>query len=68
MTTKLTLKTAKARLRLLNMTLNRNAETGEYRVNLAGGSESTAYYTNDLDDAFATAIVIYNHTRSYERH
>jgi hypothetical protein len=28
----------------------------EYRVNFVGGSEATAYYTNDLEDAFATAI------------
>jgi hypothetical protein len=29
---------------------------GEYRVNFAGGDEATAYYTNDLEDAFSTAI------------
>lgn len=28
---------------------------GEYRVNFCNGAEATAYYTNDLEDAFATA-------------
>lgn len=28
---------------------------GEWRVNLPGGTEATAYYTNDGDDAIATA-------------
>jgi len=29
---------------------------GEYRVNVKGGKEATAYYTNDLDDAIGTAL------------
>lgn len=29
---------------------------GEYRVNYRGGKEATAYYTNDLQDAFDTAM------------
>jgi hypothetical protein len=28
---------------------------GEYRINLVGGSEATAYYTSDLEDAVNTA-------------
>ena len=28
---------------------------GEYRVNFRGGSEATAYYTNDAKDAIYTA-------------
>lgn len=45
----------KDRLRVIHrMTLKRS--DGEYRVNFAGGSEATVYYTNDLEDAFATAI------------
>lgn len=28
---------------------------GEIRVNLRGGSEATAYYTNDREDACGTA-------------
>jgi hypothetical protein len=57
----LTIKSAKALLRPLNMTLIRDAEADEYRVNHAGGSEATAYYTNDLKDAFKTAIVMHDH-------
>lgn len=49
----MTLRDAKAILRTYHMTLRH--KDGEYRVNFAGGSEATAYYTNDLDDAFATA-------------
>lgn len=29
---------------------------GEYRVNFKGGPESTAYYTDDLADAFRTGL------------
>ena len=29
---------------------------GEYRVNFRDGFESTAYYTNDLNDAVGTAL------------
>ena len=32
---------------------------GEYRMNLLGGAEDTAYYTEELDDAFGTAILDY---------
>ncbi len=32
----------------------RHNEFGEYRVNFQRGPESTAYYTNDLDDAVTT--------------
>jgi hypothetical protein len=28
----------------------------EYRVNFRHGEEDTAYYTTDLEDAFATAL------------
>jgi len=27
----------------------------EYRINRKGGTEASAYYTNDLDDALSTA-------------
>jgi len=36
-------------------TLRKIVETGEYRVNLLGGSEASAYYTTDLEDAVVTA-------------
>ena len=32
-----------------------NADLKEYRVNLKGGSEATAYYTEDAEDAVNTA-------------
>lgn len=32
-----------------------NLKDGEYRVNYRGGSEDTAYYTNDRADAIETA-------------
>jgi hypothetical protein len=48
-------KRAQAEVRAMGLTLTRKAETDEYRVNFAGGKESTAYYTNDLADAIGTA-------------
>lgn len=33
-----------------------SAETREYRVNFRGSNESTAYYTDDHEDAVATAF------------
>lgn len=47
-----TFERAKLYLRQWNITLSK--KDGEYRVNFAGGSESTAYYTNDLEDAIQT--------------
>lgn len=61
MQTTLTIKEAKLKLRPLNMTLRRI--DGEFRVNYVGGSESSAYYTNDLHDAFGTAIAMHDWKR-----
>jgi hypothetical protein len=36
-----------------------SADTREYRVNLRGGNEATAYYTDDHEDAVATAVQMY---------
>lgn len=44
---------ARSKIMDLGMTLAR--KDGEFRVNWRGGTESTAYYTNDLADALATA-------------
>lgn len=41
-------------IKSLGMTV-RKTEYDEFRVNIKGGTEATAYYTNDLDDALATA-------------
>ncbi len=49
----LTLKDAKATLKALGMSINKN-QWGEYRVNFLGGDEATAYYTDDLEDAVNT--------------
>lgn len=43
---------AKAELRRFGMTLT--IALGEYCVNYEGGTEATAYYTTDLDDALTT--------------
>ncbi len=47
-----TLERAQHYLRQWNITLTHR--DGEYRVNFKGGKESTAYYTNDLEDAIQT--------------
>jgi hypothetical protein len=46
-------KNTRRAIRALGLTASRR--NGEWRVNLPGGSEATAYYTNDNDDALATA-------------
>jgi len=35
-----------------------SSEYGEYRVNVPGGTEGTAYYTDDRADAIGTAKVM----------
>lgn len=53
----MTLTTLKeARTRLPNSMQIGATSHGEYRVNYRGGKEATAYYTNDLQDAFDTAM------------
>ena len=51
---KTTIKQAKAELKPLNMTLNKN-QYDEYRVGFRGCTEAECYRTNDIDDAVATA-------------
>ena len=48
------LKEAKLELLFHYVTITRKSVTGEYRVNLEEGTEATAYYTTDLEDAVAT--------------
>lgn len=38
----------------MGFTLSWKAVTGEYRVNIVHGTEASAYYTDDVDDAMAT--------------
>ena len=51
----MTLQEAKSIARHLGFTL-RKVRSGDYRVNLPGGDDSTAYYTGDLEDAVRTAV------------
>lgn len=60
----MTLKDAKAKLKPLGITLTRRAATDEYRVNLVGGNEETAYYTDDLKDAVETGEVMARHNKA----
>lgn len=50
----ITMKSAKAEMRAIGISLRYLVDTGEYRVNYAGGAEATAYYTNCIEDAVAT--------------
>lgn len=50
----MTIRDAKLEVAKLGMVLSKT-EHGEFRVNFKGGSEATAYYTDDLDDAVGTA-------------
>jgi hypothetical protein len=50
----MTVKEAMAEVRKLGMVLSKT-EYGEFRVNFKGGSEESAYYTDDLSDAVGTA-------------
>src|SRR5262249_13920285 len=51
----MTLQQAKSIARHLGLTL-RKVRSGDYRVNFRDGNETTAYYTDNLEDAVNTAI------------
>ena len=51
----MTLQQAKSIARHLGLTL-RIVRSGAYRVNFRDGNETTAYYTDNLDDAVNTAM------------
>jgi hypothetical protein len=51
----MTLQEAKSIARHLGLTL-RKVRSGEYRVNFRDGNETTAYYTDSLEDAVNTAV------------
>ena len=53
----MTLQEAKSIARHLGLTL-RLLRSGKYRVNFRDGNETTAYYTNDLEDAVNTAVAM----------
>jgi hypothetical protein len=52
---RMTLQEAKSIARHLGRTL-RQVRSGAYRVNFCDGNETTAYYTNDREDAVNTAV------------
>jgi len=52
---RLTLGKAQLKAREFGCTIKHNAEFGEYRVNVIGGSVATIYYTDNLTDALNTA-------------
>jgi len=51
----MTLQGAKSIARHLGLTL-RTVRSGDYRVNFRDGNETTAYYTDSLEDAVNTAV------------
>ena len=51
----MTLQKAKSIARHLGLTV-RQLRSGNYRVNFRDGNETTAYYTDDLEDAVNTAV------------
>ena len=53
----MTLQQAKSIARHLGLTL-RTVRSGDYRVNFRDRNETTAYYTDSLEDAVNTAVEI----------
>src|SRR5689334_12780727 len=51
----MTLQEAKSIARHLGLTL-RKVRSSDYRVNFRDGNETTAYYTDDLEDAVSAAV------------
>ena len=51
----MTLQEAKSIARHLGLIL-RTMRSGDYRVNFRDGNETTAYYTDDLEDAVSAAV------------
>jgi hypothetical protein len=51
----MTLQEAKSIARHLGLTL-RQVRSGDYRVNFRDGNETTAYYTDNLEEAVNTAV------------
>ena len=52
----MTMKEVKAELASVGIVIHKY--DGEYRVNLKGGQEVSAYYTNDLSDAYLTGLIM----------
>ncbi len=54
----LTYTSVRAALNARGLTITKKSATDEFRVNYKGGSEGTAYYTNDLEDAYHTGLAM----------
>lgn len=54
----LTLKAVRIALRGVGVGVSYTEDLGEYRVNFIGARESTAYYTDDLEDALLTGLIM----------
>jgi hypothetical protein len=52
---KMTIAAAKAELKVLGVVL-RKTDWNEFRVSVKGGSEASAYYTDDIRDAVNTGV------------
>jgi hypothetical protein len=63
----MTLQEAKSIARHLGLTL-RKVRSGDYRVNFRDGNETTAYYTDNLEDAVNTAVEMARKRASELRH
>jgi hypothetical protein len=50
-----------ATLRVLGLTIRKT--DSEYRVNFKGGTEATAYYTTDINDALETGAAMAERAR-----
>ena len=48
----------KESLRSIGITIVKKPHTGEWRVNFLNGKEATAYYSNDLEDAYKTGLMM----------
>lgn len=61
---KRTLEGVRVNLRSYGIVISK--KDGEYRVNFKGGTEGTAYYTNDLQDAENTGIAMYEERKGQQ--
>jgi hypothetical protein len=63
---KMTVKEAIEKLKAVDVVIRR-VDGNEFRVNFRGSNESTAYYTNDLDDAVGTGLSMARQKQHYEQ-
>lgn len=61
------LKDVKKQLSAIGVTI-KTIEGTEYRINFKGGSEASAYYTDDLEDALITGKVMAERQEINDKH